>query len=121
MRLYQSPDGVWTGTQADAKAHAKAANTTWKETEVPVDKAGLMAFLNAHKVGATGPVVFSAPSPAPCEFVEVEQPTAAVQPDKPQWVQTLNIEEALWELPLHEAIRLGGIVVERIREFAKTQ
>lgn len=110
MRLYQSPDGVWTGTQADAKAHAKEANTAWKEVEVPVDKAGLMAFLNQHKVGAASSV---SPALAPAPV------TAAPPAPLPQAIQSIPLEEAILELPLPEAIRLGGIVFERIREFAK--
>lgn len=52
MRLYRTPAGSWAGTQADAKALAKADATTWAEVEVPVDKPGLLAFLNEHKVGS---------------------------------------------------------------------
>ncbi len=41
------------GSQDDAKALAKAGGTTWALVEVAVDKAGLLAFLNDHRVGAT--------------------------------------------------------------------
>lgn len=119
MRLYLSPDGVWTGTQADAKAHAKDHATTWKEVEVPVDKAGLMAFLNKHKVGAAGPVVSSAP-PLP-EIVKQEATKPAPATPLPLSIQTLPLEEAIWKLPLDEAVRLGGVILERVREFARKQ
>ena len=35
------------GTQADAKRMARERGTSWEPYEVPVDKAGLMAHLNA--------------------------------------------------------------------------
>ncbi len=53
MRLYRTPSGKWAGTQDDAKALAKAEGTTWALVEVPVDKPGLLAFLNDHRVGTT--------------------------------------------------------------------
>lgn len=54
MILYKTPAGVWTGTQADARASAKEESgdpKNWVEVNVPVDKAGLMAFLNTYRVG----------------------------------------------------------------------
>lgn len=41
MKLYRTHEGVWHGTQADA-----GKRDTWEQVEVPVDKAGLLAFLN---------------------------------------------------------------------------
>lgn len=52
MRLYRTPTGQWAGTQEDAKALAKAEGITWTLVDVPVDKPGLLAFLNLHRVGA---------------------------------------------------------------------
>ena len=46
MKLY-AYNGQWFGTQADAK---KAGAPT-DPIEVPVDKAGLLQFLNDHRVG----------------------------------------------------------------------
>ena len=68
MKLYVTPMGHWTGTQADAKKLAKQHNTTCDVFEVPVDKKGLLDFLNEHQVNtlsddpagpeeATAPVV----------------------------------------------------------------
>ena len=115
MRLYLSPDGVWTGTQADAKAHAKEHATTWKEVEVPVDKAGLMSFLNQHKVGAAGPVVFSAPSPAPCEVIEVEGPQIT-KPAAPSYThQSVAIDDAWDELSLARKLHFAALAMEEAR------
>lgn len=52
MRLYRTPAGKWAGTQEDARGLAKAEGATWALVEVPVDKPGLLAFLNDHHVGA---------------------------------------------------------------------
>lgn len=56
MILYKTPAGHWTGTQADARAAAREESgdpKNWVEIDVPVNKAGLMEFLNEHRVGAT--------------------------------------------------------------------
>ncbi len=45
MRLYTSPKGEWSGTQADAKKLG-----TFVEVDVPTSKADLLAFLNDHSV-----------------------------------------------------------------------
>jgi|TARA_R110000824_G_scaffold61694_1_gene163840 hypothetical protein len=50
MKLYVTPTGEWTGTQTDAKKLAKQHNTTCDVFEVPVDKKGLLDFLNEHQV-----------------------------------------------------------------------
>ena len=47
MNLYINTDQQWSGTQADAKALGKK----FKPVEVPVDKAGLIAFLNDLSFG----------------------------------------------------------------------
>ena len=48
MKLYTDNKGQWVGTQADAKKLGKFTNP-----DVPVDKKGLLDFLNTHKVGTT--------------------------------------------------------------------
>ena len=48
MRLYKNSDGVWAGTQADAR---KMCGKTYTPVDVPVDKPRLLMFLNANKVG----------------------------------------------------------------------
>jgi hypothetical protein len=44
MKLYQTQNGRWVGTQADAKADGK----NWKAVEVPTDKPSLIAWLNEN-------------------------------------------------------------------------
>ena len=49
MKLYKNTDGVWAGTQADAR---KICGKEYTTVDVPVDKPSLLRFLNANKVGA---------------------------------------------------------------------
>ena len=48
MKLYTDNKGQWVGTQADAKKLGKFTNP-----DIPVDKKGLLDFLNTNKVGTT--------------------------------------------------------------------
>lgn len=49
MKLYRNSDGVWAGTQADAR---KMCGKDYRAVDVPVDKAGLLQFLNVNKVSS---------------------------------------------------------------------
>jgi len=49
MKLYKNSEGVWAGTQADAR---KMCGKDYRAVDVPVDKAGLLQFLNVNKVGS---------------------------------------------------------------------
>lgn len=46
MKLYQTQNGRWVGTQVDAKSDGK----NWKAVEVPTDKPSLIEWLNEHGV-----------------------------------------------------------------------
>ena len=48
MKLYRNSEGVWAGTQADAR---KMCGKTYSTVDVPTDKPSLLMFLNANKVG----------------------------------------------------------------------
>ena len=63
MILYTTSVGphivAWTGTQADARASSKTLEPTyrdvgWEEHQVPVDKPGLISWLNKHAVQPMG-------------------------------------------------------------------
>lgn len=112
MKLYQSPDGVWTGTQADAKAHARESATTWKETEVPVDKAGLLAFLNRHHVGGSVSQVVSAPP---------QEQTAPVQRTEPRnyTEYSVAIQDAWDKLALPHKLHLASLALCEAQEKVK--
>ena len=49
MKLYRNSNGVWAGTQADAR---KMCGKDYMSVDVPVDKPSLLRFLNANSVGA---------------------------------------------------------------------
>ena len=49
MKLYKNSNGVWAGTQAKARSFCGKDYTA---VDVPVDKAGLLQFLNLHQVGS---------------------------------------------------------------------
>ena len=48
MKLYKNSNGVWAGTQADAR---KMCGKDYRQVDVPVDKTGLLQFLNINQVG----------------------------------------------------------------------
>ena len=49
MRLYKNSNGVWAGTQADAR---KMCGKDYTVVDVPVDKPNLLKFLNLNQVGS---------------------------------------------------------------------
>ena len=49
MKLYKNSNGVWAGTQADAR---KMCGKGYSAVDVPVDKPNLLKFLNLHQVGS---------------------------------------------------------------------
>ena len=51
MKLYKNSNGVWAGTQADAR---KYCGKDYQTVDVPTDKPSLLMFLNANKVGSGG-------------------------------------------------------------------
>lgn len=117
MRLYVSTDGVWTGTQADAKAHAKDTGLRWTEVEVPTDKAGLMGFLNDHSVGRIE-AVKQPPAPV-VDVIPVEKPAQVMVKSPPPVVSRLDIEEAILQQPLHVSLQLAELVYSRLAELAR--
>ena len=49
MKLYKNTNGVWAGTQADAR---KMCGKDYSTIDVPVDKPNLLKFLNLHQVAS---------------------------------------------------------------------
>ena len=56
MKLYKNSNGVWAGTQADARKYCGKGYST---VDVPTDKPNLLAFLNLNQVGslASSPIL----------------------------------------------------------------
>ena len=121
MKLYRTPTGHWAGTKDEAITIAKAHNTTYWQYDVPYDKAGLLAFLNGFKVGAT-----IAPEDTVDEepFVIVRTPVfvkpSEVTRSSPQKMQDrMELEDAILTAPLDTAVALAELVMCRIRDFTK--
>ena len=49
MKLYKNSNGVWAGTQADAR---KYCGKDYSTVDVPTDKPNLLKFLNLHQVAS---------------------------------------------------------------------
>ena len=49
MKLYKNSEGVWAGTQADAR---KMCGKGYSTVDVPTDKPNLLKFLNLNQVGS---------------------------------------------------------------------
>ena len=49
MGLYKNSNGVWAGTQADAR---KYCGKDYQTVDVPTDKPNLLGFLNLNQVGS---------------------------------------------------------------------
>jgi hypothetical protein len=119
--------GHWTGTQADAKKLAKQHNTTCDVFEVPVDKKGLLDFLNEHQVNTlsdhpAAPEEVTAPAVEEVKIVgqtreqymrnwRQEQADLGAEFDV-----RIAIEDALWESPLHELAGYTSVVISRLGE-----
>ena len=132
MKLYVTPMGHWTGTQADAKKLAKQHNTTCDVFEVPVDKKGLLDFLNEHQVNtlsddparaeeATAPVVVGVEEEVKVVGETREQYMRKWRQEQADWkaesdVRTA-IEEALWEAPFNDLAGYTSVVISRLGEI----
>ncbi len=82
MNLYINTDHQWSGTQADAKALGKK----FEHVDVPIDKAGLIDFLNGR---------MSAPRPSTAIFPTEVKPIKVVELDG---ACVVNGEGELWSL-----------------------
>jgi len=135
MKLYSTPQGHWTGTQADAKKLAKEHNTSCDIAEVPVDKKGLLAFLNERRVktcevdatesnaGDLGEKVTA--------VAEVEVERKIIGEPREQYMRTWRqeqadldaefkvrtaIEDVLLEAPLDDLAQYTSVLISRLGE-----
>ena len=129
MKLYVTPKGHWTGTQADAKKLAKQHSTTCEVFEVPVDKKGLLDFLNEHQVKTVSdhPGGEEVSTPAVVEEEEVKIVGETREQYMQKWRQEqadwkiesdvrIAIEDALWEAPFNDLAGYVSVVISRLGE-----
>lgn len=131
MKLYVTPMGHWTGTQADAKKLAKQHNTTCDVFEVPVDKKGLLDFLNEHQVNTLSDDPGRAEEATAPVVVEVEEEAKIVGQTREQYMRNwrqeqadwkieseikIAIEDVLWESPLKDLAGYASVVISRLGE-----
>lgn len=135
MRLYYAV-GVYVGTQADAKRLDK----DFTQVEVPVDKDGLMAFLNrakiapANAVGAPPAITAPEPEPEPDDIADLLGEEPAPSPpvsraadmsasgilsrmDNPD-IRVDDVVEAIGKSKMHALKRFAGAIAMRFQELA---
>lgn len=112
MRLYQTPGGVWTGTEKNHNAALKAeglkpADMPRKQVDVPTDKPGLLEFLTFHNVNVINPqaplgVDVSAGAPLPPASAETTVPK-----------QLLGLDDLFAAAALTHQLDLASAAVDR--------
>lgn len=112
MRLYRLiVDGRprYVGTQADARATKRDTGAAWTEIDVPTDKAGLLAFLDAlHAPVAPA----AAPAPPPSR---APQPRTAAALDAASVLARMdNPDLGLDAIVEAIAVMKGGYALKRI-------
>lgn len=102
MIFYLTNGSALCGTQAEARALDK----DFLQVDVPVDKAGLMAFLNdlyARTVEPPETPVFVPPPPPP-------------SPPPSYTIKTLEIDKVFQNLPLAHQLSLASLALEKARD-----
>ena len=109
MRLYRNDSMIaaaqWAGTQDDA--NKLFGRGRWELVEVPTDKPGLIAWLNALSADAPQAAPETAPQSPPAP------PQASIEP--PAYVVSLATDEAFLALPLPHQLHLAALAVENAR------
>lgn len=117
MKLYRTAKG-WVGTQADAN---KLDKETAEQIDVPVDKAGLLEWLNDNcRSEASAPVADAVDTPdaalGKCPKCNMTQRGAEAR------VKALKIDEICERIQFStgiEIIRLTEAVVDRQQDFLR--
>ena len=127
MKLYTTKKGHWAGTQADAKKLAKQESTTCDVYEVPVDKQGLLGFLNdRHVMIDPGRVLDEVAEPIPLtshEEVRIvgqtrEEYMRNWKQEQADWNSQYKCNEAietvLWDAPNQFLGNYIAIIIDRM-------
>lgn len=112
MKTYRSiQTGVYVGRQADQQD-----GEDYEIVEIPIDKEGLIEFVNGLQSLPSDDVAPPAPraSPRP-EPSEEDKAYARFRADVAEG--RVDLDETILAAPLETVLRLSGLVHERIREF----
>ena len=101
MLFYLCNGSTLCGTQADARALDK----DFVQLEVPVDKAGLMAFVNE---------LYAREAPAPT--TEIIVPVPHLPPPVPYSIKTSEIDKVFQNLPIGHQLTLASLALEKARD-----
>jgi hypothetical protein len=113
MRLYIRTDGSYAGTQADA-------GKGWKLEEVPTDKPGLLAYLNAmvgHRKAVAQECLtsfYSGMDVAEASQRPVEAPPAAIRPGYAE--KSARFEDEFSAMPLALQLHFAALAMENARD-----
>lgn len=103
------------GTQADARA----VSPSFVQTDVPTDKAGLMAYVqDLMDKAAEAPAPDPEPDAAPSEEAP-PPPCPPVPPPVPYTQRSLDIDEIFENLPLAHQLHLAALAMENARSRLK--
>ena len=125
MKLYTTEKGHWAGTQADARKLAKQLTEIVDVFEVPVDKKGLLDFLNTNRVtvgSESTTEVVTAPAVEETKIVGEtrEQYMRKWRQEQADLGAEFNvriaIEDALFEAPFTDLSNYAAIVIGRLGE-----
>lgn len=105
MKLYIA-NGVYVGTQADARA----INKTFAQVEVPTDKDGLIKYLNEN-------IAFNEPQEDEFETV-VERHDPPIETGPSHTETSIAIDDVWDELPLARKAHFAALFCEDARDAA---
>jgi hypothetical protein len=109
MIFYQLEDQQLVGTQAEAKG----SHQPWVQVDIPVDKHGLMAYLNNRTPGVRIASIFEEEiphhpdCPATDGFGCICDGTELHDDETPAGMSALNAPEVIIEVPKKEAVPLN--------------
>jgi hypothetical protein len=109
VRLYVTPAGRWTGTQAEAKELGRD-DGGWQQRDVPTDKEGLLDFLNRHGVGEQDDIARST-NGFPPRQAEPAPPAASNYTE-----QAIRFEDAFAAMPLALKLHFAALAMEEARD-----
>ena len=123
MKLYTTEKGHWAGTQADARKLAKQLTEIVDVFEVPVDKKGLLDFLNTNRVtvgSESTTEVVTAPAVEETKIVGEtrEEYMRRWKQEQADWSSEYKCNEAietvLWDAPHQYLGSYISIIIDRM-------